>query len=87
MISTLDDERQWAALHYAVECNNVGLCDILTSKREPYRCGMFFLLKQTAFIASKNNIVDVNILGGNGENVLHVASRPDLIWTNVSIYL
>jgi len=45
-----------------------------------------FLLKQAAFIASKNNIVDVNILGGNGENVLHVASRSDLIRSNVSIY-
>ena len=48
---------------------------------------VIFLLKRTAFIASKNNFVDVNILGGNGENVLHIASRTDLIWSNVSTYL
>jgi ankyrin repeat protein len=87
IISTLDDERQWAALHYAVECNNEELCRTLTSKNGRYTCGtLFFLLKQTAFIASKNNTVDVNILGGNGENVLHIASRSDLTWSNVSIY-
>ncbi|CAF0792131.1 unnamed protein product [Adineta steineri] len=65
MISTLDDEKQWAALHYAVDCNNEELCRKLTSKKKKYsKC-------------------DINILGGNGENVLHVVSQSNCIWQGI----
>ncbi|CAF4102655.1 unnamed protein product, partial [Adineta steineri] len=64
MIGTLDEDKQWAALHYAVDCNNVKLCNRLTSKEDKYQC-------------------DVNILGGNGENVLHIVSQSTCIWGDV----
>ncbi|CAF4103787.1 unnamed protein product, partial [Adineta steineri] len=63
MIGTLDDRKQWTALHYAVYCNNVNLCRWLTSKNSGYRC-------------------NVNVLGGNGENVLHVVAQSKWIWAN-----
>ncbi|CAF3665549.1 unnamed protein product [Adineta steineri] len=61
IIGTLDEDKEWAALHYAVYCNNLSLCDRLTSKLDKYQC-------------------DVNILGGDGENVLHVVSQSNCIW-------
>ncbi|CAF3676752.1 unnamed protein product [Adineta steineri] len=61
MIGTLDEDKQWAALHYAVDSNNEELCRRLTFKLDKYQC-------------------DVNILGGNGENVLHVVSQSKYIW-------
>lgn len=47
MTSTLDNDREWAALHYAVEFNNMKLCSILTSENEPYRCGTSFFSNTT----------------------------------------
>ncbi|CAF3715438.1 unnamed protein product [Adineta steineri] len=64
IIGTLDEDKQWAALHYAVDSNNKDLCRRLTSKKGKYRC-------------------DVNILGGNGENILHVVSQSKQIWLNM----
>ncbi|CAF1041066.1 unnamed protein product [Adineta steineri] len=64
IIGTLDDDKQWAALHYAVDSNNEDLCRRLTSKKDKYRC-------------------DVNIFGGNGENVLHVVSQSECIWQDI----
>ncbi|CAF4098910.1 unnamed protein product [Adineta steineri] len=64
MIGTLDEDKEWAALHYAVDCNNEELCSRLTSKEDEYQC-------------------DVNILGGNGENVLHIVSQSTCIWGDV----
>ncbi|CAF1042536.1 unnamed protein product [Adineta steineri] len=61
IIGTLDEDKEWAALHYAVYCNNLSLCDRLTSKLDKYQC-------------------DVNILGGDGENVLHIVSQSTCIW-------
>ncbi|CAF3957716.1 unnamed protein product [Adineta steineri] len=43
MISTPDDRKQWTALHYAVDCNNVDLCRWLTSKEGQYRCDVNLL--------------------------------------------
>ncbi|CAF0750548.1 unnamed protein product [Adineta steineri] len=63
MIGTLVGKKQWAALHYAVDCNNTKLCRMLTLEEDQYRC-------------------EVNILGGNGENVLHVVAQSNCIWTN-----
>jgi hypothetical protein len=54
MISTLDDERQWAALHYAVEHNNIKLCEKLTSKTKSYRCGTLFFIYQNRPAVSKD---------------------------------
>ncbi|CAF1527151.1 unnamed protein product [Adineta ricciae] len=65
MVSTPDSERQWTALHYAADCNNEDLCNILTSKEDKFQC-------------------NVNVLGGNGENVLHVISQSNCIWSNHS---
>ncbi|CAF1104808.1 unnamed protein product [Adineta steineri] len=43
MISTPDNTKQWTALHYAVDCNNVDACRWLTSKEGQYQCDVNLL--------------------------------------------
>ncbi len=43
MIKNLDDQKQWAPLHYAVFNNNTFVCDKLTAKKaedKHFQCGM-----------------------------------------------
>ncbi len=44
IIQSLDNERQWAALHYAVDCNNVKFCETMLQD-EQYKCGKLLFTK------------------------------------------
>ncbi len=82
LIYNLDDRKQWAALHYAVDANNIHVFSRLTAPKNPYQCGIyssFCFIIQSAFVC-----LDIHINGGNGENVLHIAARSDHVWKNVS---
>ncbi|CAF4998289.1 unnamed protein product, partial [Rotaria sp. Silwood1] len=64
LVNHLDETKQWAALHYAVFNNNTYVSDKLTDKKN----------------GEKHFHCDINILTGNGENVLHVATRSNFLW-------
>jgi hypothetical protein len=41
LVNSLDDDKQWAPLHYAVYYNNIHVYDKLTKKdKGDYKCGM-----------------------------------------------
>ncbi|CAF4160294.1 unnamed protein product, partial [Adineta steineri] len=74
LVNTLDDKKQWAPLHYAVFMNNTFVCDCLAGKT--------VVLDESTNekFDSKDFRCDINILTGNGENVLHIAARSNSIW-------
>jgi ankyrin repeat protein len=94
LVNTLDDKKQWAPLHYAVFMNNNFVCDCLAGKtvvlNEPpdetfdskdFRCGLYHIsIFKNYFWALFFHCQDINILTGNGENVLHIAARSSSIW-------
>jgi hypothetical protein len=51
MMHSLDDRKQWAPLHYAVEENNLYIFTQLTQREEKFRCGNYLssLLQQCLF--------------------------------------
>lgn len=87
LIETLDCEKQWAPLHYAVDANNGFVSKKLTGSDKRFRCGaldrLFHTLNTINYIFLDS---DINIQGGNGENVLHVVARSKHIWTCVSFF-
>jgi hypothetical protein len=42
MLHTLDDKRQWAPIHYAVDANNLYVFQKLTEGEKRFRCSKYF---------------------------------------------
>ena len=85
MINHLDDRKQWAPLHYAVDANNIFVFKKLTGTEERFQCGkllLFASLNRSVFFPS-----DININGGHSENILHIAAQSKNIWNHVSLLL
>ncbi|CAF4199915.1 unnamed protein product [Adineta steineri] len=74
LVNNLDDKKQWAPLHYAVFMNNKYVCNRLAGTK----MDLGKLTNET--LDSKDFRCDINILTGNGENVLHIAARSSCIW-------
>ncbi|CAF1346868.1 unnamed protein product, partial [Adineta ricciae] len=68
LIKCLDEQKQWSALHYAVFNNNLFVTKILVGTRHIHN--------------DKPYKCDLNVLGGNGENVLHVAAQSNPLWSH-----
>ncbi|CAF1466942.1 unnamed protein product [Adineta ricciae] len=68
LIKCLDEQKQWSALHYAVFNNNLFVTKILVGARYIHD--------------DKPYKCDLNVLGGNGENVLHVAAQSNPLWSH-----
>ncbi len=82
----MDDRKQWAPLHYAVDANNMYVLSKLTTGEKRFRCGnysSFLLHYSTCMVFSLP--LDININGGNGDNVLHIAAQSKKIWEGVSL--
>ena len=82
MMNNSDERKQWAPLHYAVDANNMHIFTQLTRGEKKFRCG-----KSSAFSFVILHIFlhsDINLNGGNGENVLHIAAHSQHIWKDVS---
>ncbi|CAF1313188.1 unnamed protein product [Adineta ricciae] len=69
LVNALDETKQWSALHYAVFNNNTFVCNKLTDETH----------------GDIRFRCDVNILTGNSENVLHIATRSNLLWQTLSL--
>ncbi|CAF1054871.1 unnamed protein product [Adineta steineri] len=74
LVNNLDDKKQWAPLHYAVFMKNKYICNRLAGTK----MDLGELTDET--LDSKDFRCDINILTGNGENVLHIAARSSSIW-------
>ena len=84
-MNNLDDRKQWAPLHYAVDANNYYVFYQLTQGKTKFRCGkLSFIITSLYHISGFFFHLDININGGNGENVLHIAARSQSIWKDVS---
>ena len=81
MINHCDEENQWAPLHYAVHYDNYHVFENLTSGEERFKCGKSFVSNVNGLAISY--IIDINLNGGRGENVLHIAARSPNIWGKV----
>ncbi|UJR12614.1 hypothetical protein I4U23_016789 [Adineta vaga] len=71
LIHNLDERKQWPALHYAVSKNNTFVAKILLGTTDLREKGSYEC--------------NIKILGGHGENALHVAAQSRELWnTNQS---
>ncbi|CAF1485605.1 unnamed protein product [Rotaria sordida] len=68
LIHNLDERKQWSALHYAVANNNLFVAKILLGK--------------TDLPEDHSYKCNINILGGHGENALHVAAQSKKLWNS-----